>query len=330
MFRCDLFVLDGGYALIHTLAITNNFQIKQDLSLNELNEPGISWYWVDFDCPNQDEITYLESHFHFHPLAIEDCLHFLQRPKLDHYEDYNFFVLHSLNPQSMDAEEIDIFLADSFIVTFHLKPQIEIDTVKTHLLNNPDSLKKGPVYVNYKIIDKITDQYFPTIFQIEDSLSNLENNTKGLSSHVLMDELFDIRSDLLKIRKTIVPMRDLLYRIVGTDKIVNNKQLMAYYKDIYDHLLKLFDMVESNREMTSDIRDSYISINSYRMNNIMKTLTVITTIFMPLTFIAGVYGMNFDRIPELHWSLGYYAVLILMLTIGVSMYLWFKKKGWFD
>ncbi|WP_028610929.1 magnesium/cobalt transporter CorA [Paenibacillus harenae] len=315
--------------MIHTLAITEDFQIKQNVSLGELHNPDIDWYWVDFDCPTDEEIAYLDHFFHFHPLAIEDCLHLLQRPKLDHYDNINFFVLHALNSRSLEAEEVDIFLGDKFLVTFHLKPQDEIDAVRTHLLSHKDSLNKGPVYVHYKILDKITDQYFPSVFQIEDTLHNLENNTEDVSSNLLMDELFDIRSDLLKIRKTIVPMRDLLYRIIGTDKIIDNKQMLAYYKDIYDHLLKLSDMVEANREMTSDIRDSYISINSYRMNNIMKTLTVITTIFMPLTFIAGLYGMNFDRMPELHWPFGYYLVLILMVTIGVSMYMWFKIKGWF-
>lgn len=316
--------------MIHIFAVTKDFQVRRDLSLFQLDEQELAWYWVDFDCPTDQEVEYLDSFFHFHPLAIEDCLLFLQRPKLDHYDGYSFFVLHSLNPLNLEAEEVDVFLGAKYIVTFHMKPQIEIDNFRKKFISSPELLKKGTIYANYIIMDKITDQYFPSVYQIEDSLDNLENNTKRLSNDKLMDELFDIRSDLLKIRKTVIPMRDLMYRVINTDKFIENKQLLAYYQDIHDHLLKLSDMVESNREMTADIRDSYISINSYRMNNIMKTLTVITTIFMPVTFIAGVYGMNFDNMPELNAPFGYFAVLTVMIGIGLGMFLWFKKKGWFD
>jgi magnesium transporter len=122
----------------------------------------------------------------------------------------------------------------------------------------------------------------------------------------------------------------MLYRVINSDKIPGVQQHIAYYKDIHDHLLKLTDMIESNREMTADLRDSYDSIRSSRMNMIMKTLTVITTIFMPLTFIVGVYGMNFHYMPELGWHWGYFTVLGLMAALGVGMYVWFRRKGWFD
>jgi magnesium transporter len=122
----------------------------------------------------------------------------------------------------------------------------------------------------------------------------------------------------------------LLYRMINSDKIPGVKEQNIYYTDIYDHLLKLTEMIESNREMTADLRDSYNSLRSNRMNSIMKTLTVITTIFMPLTFIAGVYGMNFVNMPELHWAGGYYLIIGVMVTLGLGMYLWFRRKGWFD
>ena len=125
-------------------------------------------------------------------------------------------------------------------------------------------------------------------------------------------------------------MRDLLYRIINSEKIADVRVQLAYFTDIYDHLLKLAEMLETNREMTADLRDSYDSLRSNRMNSIMKTLTVITTIFMPLTFIAGVYGMNFVHMPELEWQDGYFLVLGVMLLLGIGMFLWFKRKGWFD
>lgn len=144
-----------------------------------------------------------------------------------------------------------------------------------------------------------------------------------------MNEVFGIRSDLLKLRRTIIPMRDLLYRIVNTNMMKSDANRQAYFNDIYDHLLKLTEIVESNRDMTADLRDSYQTLNSNRMNAIMMTLTIVSTIFIPLTFIVGVYGMNFDNMPELHWKYGYFGVLIFMGLLVSGMLLWFKHKGWF-
>lgn len=125
-------------------------------------------------------------------------------------------------------------------------------------------------------------------------------------------------------------MRDLLYRTINSERIEGVKNHLFYFTDVCDHLLKLSELIESDREITADIRDSYASFNSNRMNSIMKTLTVITTIFMPLTFVAGIYGMNFDNMPELHWQWGYFIVLGLLFSLGFGMYLWFRRKGWFD
>jgi magnesium transporter len=180
-------------------------------------------------------------------------------------------------------------------------------------------------------MDKLVDNYFPTLYFIEDQLNELEAQGENRPNiQKLTQQVYDIRSDLLRLRRTVLPMRDLLYRIINSEKISGFKGQHAYYTDIYDHLLKLSEMIESNREMTADLRDSYDSLRSNRMNSIMKTLTVITTIFMPLTFIAGVYGMNFVNMPELQWHSGYYIVIGVMLVLGLGMYSWFKRKGWFD
>ncbi|MGG1596965.1 magnesium/cobalt transporter CorA [Paenibacillus naphthalenovorans] len=315
--------------MIHTFAVTHQSAIEQDLGLERLHSPEIRWYWVDFDCPTSEEAALLDTFFHFHPLAIEDCMQFLQRPKLDHYEDHHFFVLHTINPVTLDSDEVDLFLGRNYIVTYHSKPQSELEDFRGKLLSDPKYLENGPVYASHLLIDKIVDQYFPSVYHLEDSLNELEDSSRGVWSEKVMDRVFEIRSDLLKLRKTIFPMRDLLYRIIYSEKIEGVKQHAAYFQDIHDHLLKLSDMVEANRDLTSDIRDSFISINSYRMNTIMKTLTVITTIFMPLTFIAGIYGMNFRYMPELEWSFGYFAVLFIMFSIGLGMFWWFKVKGWF-
>ncbi len=173
------------------------------------------------------------------------------------------------------------------------------------------------------------DKYFPCVFTIEDELAELETRGSRESVEELMKQVFELRGRLLKLRRTIVPMRDLLYRVVNSQHVQSSSEHKVYFGDIYDHLLKLTDMIEADREMTADLRDSYISLNSNRMNSIMKTLTVITTVFMPLTLIAGIYGMNFTNMPELGWKYGYPAVMVLMFALAAGMVLWFQRRGWF-
>lgn len=181
----------------------------------------------------------------------------------------------------------------------------------------------------YQILDKIVDNYFPLVYEIEDILNDLDENSSQQTMESLLDRLYDTRHNLLALRHTINPMRDLVYRMLNSQRVSSQITNIEYFSDIHDHLLKLTEMIEANRELTTDIRDSYLSLNSHETNRVMKVLTVITTIFMPLTFIAGIYGMNFENMPELTWKYGYFSTLLLMLTIGVGMFLWFWKKGWF-
>jgi magnesium transporter len=312
--------------MIRTLAVTNDFRVLLDVPLSRLEGLDIDWYWVDFDRPTEEEALLLSSHFNFHPLAIEDCLHLLQRPKLDYYEGYDFFVLHTLNQTTLAPEEIDIFLGENFIVSFHLLSSLEIEMLRQKLNSDKSNVIKGSKYLFYQIMDKIVDEYFPNIYQLEDGLNELETQE---ADDKLIEEVYAIRSQLLKLRRTIFPMRELMYRILNSERVIIPKEERVYFMDIYDHLLKLSEMIESNREMTADIRDSYISINANRMNAIMKTLTVMTSVFIPLTFIASIYGMNFVYMPELSYRWGYYIVLFVMFIVGSSMILWLWKKGWF-
>jgi magnesium transporter len=304
--------------------------IKQDVALEALATNDILWYWVDFDTPTEEETKLLDTHFKFHPLAIEDCLHFLQRPKLDYYEDYSFFVSHSLNEKTLKAEEVDLFVGKNFVVSFHLVSLSEIEEIREKLLSQHKNLNEGSAYAAYIIFDKLVDHYFPAIYQLEDYINDLDENEENNSIKYLMDKLFEVRGDLLKLRRIVNQMSDLLYRILNSDRLEDFKKKHIYFSDVYDHLLRLSEMIESSQAMTAEMRENYISINSNRMNAIMMILTVVTSIFIPLTFIVGIYGMNFEYMPELHWKHGYFTVLSLMAAIGIVMYWWFKKKGWFD
>jgi magnesium transporter len=316
--------------MIRTMALTKQHELLINLPLDQLVGENIIWYWVDFQAPNETEKETLSQFFHFHPLAIEDCFHALQRPKLDYYDGYNFFVLHSLHKNTLETREVDVFLSNRYIVTYHHEILPEIDLAWNRMYQHRSSWKKGAIYAFYLVLDKLVDEYFPIVYELEDELNDVDNKNKGKRLELLINQIFDIRSRLLKLRRTVFPMRDLLYRLLNSTHIEMSKDQRSHFEDIYDHLLKLAEMIEANRELTSDIRDNYLSINANRTNSTMMVLTVITTIFMPLTFIAGIYGMNFEYMPELSWKYGYFAVLGFMAIVGTSMYLWFRRKGWFD
>ncbi|HSO56698.1 MAG TPA: magnesium/cobalt transporter CorA [Paenisporosarcina sp.] len=314
--------------MIRTFGVTADSQLEIDFPLEDLNTKTFDWYWVDFDKPSEDERALLDSFFHFHPLAIEDCLDLLQRPKVDYYDGYQFFVVHALNAQTLEAEELDIFVGKNFVVTFHHSSVEELDLVRKKLQRDASFWERGSVYAMYQILDKVVDSYFPIVHKIEDHLNEIDDKMSFDMKHFSMDTVFDMRSDLLWLRRTILPMRDLINRVLNSSRFDLQKHEYTYFADISDHLVKLTEIVESNRELTADIRDSYMAMNSNRMNRIMMILTIVSSIFIPLTFVAGVYGMNFKNMPELEMKNGYFFALGAMILIGLSMLVWFKYKGW--
>lgn len=316
--------------MIRVIAITKDLKPVYDLPLDSLSTQNIMWYWMDFNNPSEEEISLLETHFHFHQLSIEDCVFSFNSPKLDYYDNYNYFVLNAIDPETLDPVEVSIFVGNKFIVSYHNTELNEIDEAFDRAKISKKHWDKGPSYIAHQILDKIVDSIFPAINKIEDKLDEIENNVGRKHIRILMDEVFAIRSDLLKLRRTVNSMRDLLYRVINSERLIGFHQHKLYFSDIHDHLVKLSDMVASNREMTSDMRDNYLSINSTRMNRHTMLLTVVTTIFIPLTFIVGIYGMNFNNMPELTSEYGYFVILLIMAIIAIEMFLWFKRKGWFD
>lgn len=316
--------------MIRTFGIKKDSETSFNFDLNSLTVNDFQWYWVDFSNPTEPEIELLRQYFNFHHLSLEDCIFSLNKPKLDYYEGYSFFILNALRSDTLGPREICLFVEQNYIISFHMESSCEIEEAWERVTKDRSKWEKGPIFVAYQILDKIVDQFFPAVYEIEDKLDGIDSNQENKSIHKLIDEVFQIRGDLLKLRRIVSSMRDLLYRILNSERLPDFKEHKIYFSDIHDHLLKLSDLIESSREITSDLRDSYLSMNSNRMNTHMMVLTVITTIFIPLTFVAGVYGMNFDYMPELNWKYGYFIILGIMTFIGLSMFLWFKRKGWFD
>jgi len=318
--------------MINIIGVLPDDTLETGVKVTEENLKKYKWYWVDFSNPSADEFRLLDSVFHFHPLAIEDCGIVLQRPKLDYYDGYDFYVTHTVKQEDKEVikEELDFFVGKNFIVTFHFEESQEVEQVWKRITNQAAIEQWDPYYVFYQTLDKLVDAYFPLIYTIEEKLDLIEDNEEKQSMDELMDDLFDIRHMLLHIRQTVNPMRDLLYRMLNSQHLTEVKNRREYFSDIYDNLLKVSEMVSSNREITSDIRDNYLSVTSYQSNEVMKILTIITSIFTPLTLISGIYGMNFHYMPELDERYSYFIVLGIMLVVALSLFYWFKKKGWFD
>ncbi|MEB6206781.1 magnesium/cobalt transporter CorA [Mammaliicoccus sciuri] len=314
--------------MIKTYYVNLNDELKETISPKDISEEK-KWIWVDLNEPTKEESEILVDYFDFHPLSVEDATQVQQRPKFKQYDDYQFIVFHALDLKTLESEEVDIFIGDDFIVTFHRERYEEIDTIKRKLFNETIEINE-PKDILLHILDDIVDNYFPFIYDIEDKVFNFEDrHNLDITTKTLIDDTFDLRQELLIIKRTVQPMKDLVYRMREGKVLHLSEQQFLYITHINDHLMKQMEMVDSSREMTSDIRDNYISLNSFKMNNIMKILTIYSVVFMPLTLIAGIYGMNFTNMPELEWHTGYYIVLIIMAVIAIIMLIVFKKKRWF-
>ena len=198
----------------------------------------------------------------------------------------------------------------------------------------PKILQRGaeysPLHVMHMLVSEIVEGYIPIISKIENRLDEIEETDSYTSGSKIMDEVFDLRSDLLKLRRGLLPMRELIHRFLVSRRVEMTDNDRKYFHDIYDDLVQQTEIIEANRELASDIRENFMTYNSLKSNNIMMTLTVISTIFLPLTFIVGWYGMNFKYMPELEWQYGYFLVVAIMLGIAFGMLWFFKKKGWLD
>lgn len=287
--------------------------------------------WVDLDRPSDEEAQILGDGFHFHPLAIEDCLHELQRPKLDNYDGYFFAVMHAVvlaeKRMQLKVGELDMFVSQRYIVTFHKDELQSVATTMDVYRKNPALFEKGTDFVLYNLLDALVDEYFPLLDDIDGRLNRIEERIFKRPDQSVLNDLFKLRRGITRIRRMISPQRDIVNLMLRHDFGYMSDESRAYFMDVYDHLMRLFDMADLYHDMISTSMDAYLSSVSNSMNNIMKVLTVITTIIMPLTVITGIYGMNFDM-PELRWRYGYPWALGLMAASVIIMITYIRRKHW--
>lgn len=301
--------------------------------LEFISQPDLK-FWINIDGLDKVEIVEkLGNYFNIHPLTLEDVLHIGQRPKMEDYGSYIYTVLNMmlLDPvrDEIIIEQVSIIFGTNYIISFQEKAGDVFDPLRERLKNPASRLRKNGVdYVAYGLIDTVIDNYFLILEHFGEEIEDLEEE---LVIHPRPDALKTIQKykrDMILLRKSVWPLRELINGLQRAESELIKDTTKIYLRDIYDHTIQVIDAVEDFRDILSSMVDVYLSSVSYRMNDIMKVLTIIATIFIPLTYIAGVYGMNFDYMPELRWRWGYPAVMLFMTLLGVSMFLYFKKKRW--
>lgn len=294
--------------------------------------------WVNVDgLGDSNTLERLAALFHLHPLAMEDVVNTHQRAKVDQFGELTFVVTHMVELKDrFEAEQVSLFLGPNFVITFQERPGWDClepvrDRIRRHVMRIREA---GPGYLTYAILDAVIDHYFPVLEAYGERLETLEDAIVGHPDRGVVAEVHAVKRDLLHLRRAIWPQREAINALVRDDIPHLNAETRLYLRDVYDHAVRIIDLVETYREVCSDLMDLYLSSISNRMNEIMKVLTVISTIFIPLTFIVGVYGMNFNtaaspwNMPELDWAFGYPLCLLLMAIITAGQFLFFRRKGW--
>jgi magnesium transporter len=293
--------------------------------------------WVDMMSPTPEEADLvLKTAYDFHPLSIEDALTDIHVPKLDNYGRYLFLVFHSIEigDERMDlhTKELDVFLGNNFLVTIHSRPMYMVDALWNEMHHRESGLADGPVYLLYELLDKQIDRYTPLVDRFEHHLEDLGDviftmDGTNKDKEVLNDVL-TAKSSALRLWRSLRPQRDLVYQLGWKDFAVVPAEARIYFHDVHDHLVRLSDLAESMRDLSSSTIDTHLALVNNRMNEIMKVLTIISTIFIPLGFLAGVYGMNFQFMPELDDRWAYPTLWVVFIAIAGGMLWWFHRRGW--
>ncbi|MDP1557919.1 MAG: magnesium/cobalt transporter CorA [Nitrosomonas sp.] len=312
--------------------------LQQDIAsideLKQLQNSGLIT-WVNIDGLSDTRIVEsIGQELNIHPLVLEDILSTHQRPKLEEYENYLYLVVKGIsvdqtNDFSLRYEQISILLLANYVVTFKEKADNTFNPIHNHLHNEKNRLRQsGSDYLAYVILDTIVDEYFVVEDNLDEIFDLLEDNLVFNPGKESLQLIQQVRRELITMKRSISPLRELLATIQRTDTALLQEKTSRYYGDVYDHVLRVTDSLESFRERIAAMHDIYLSSLSNRMNETMKILTIFASIFIPLTFIAGVYGMNFEYMPELKWRWAYPALWVLFISISIGLLIYFKKKGW--
>ncbi len=290
--------------------------------------------WINIDGLHEVEIIEkIGNHFDIHSLILEDILHTGQRPKFEDFEKYIFIVFKMLyfdeNGDDILEEQISIILGSNFVISFQEKEGDVFNPVRERIRAGRFQIKKRKIdYLAYALIDAVVDNYFLILEKIGEKIEDLEEELLDNPTPETLQTIHQLKRKLISLRKSVWPLREVIGGLERGESALFHKSTAIYLKDVYDHTIQVIDTIETFRDMVSGMLDMYLSNLSNKMNEVMKVLTIIATIFIPLTFIAGIYGMNFEFMPELKWHWGYFLVWTLMIVIGIGMVFYFRRKKW--
>jgi magnesium transporter len=299
--------------------------------------PEVTWVNVD-GLQDVASIEKLGKMFGFHALALEDVLNCGQRPKIEDYGSYHFMVFKSLRLRDgvLETEQISFFLSGNFVITLQEIPGDSFEAVRERIRRGKGNIRKmGPDYLIYALIDALIDEFFPVLEAYGERIEDLEDEVIQKPTPETLREVHQIKRELLTLRRSAWPEREVINAMQREESHLFKPETRVFLRDCYDHTIQVIDMIETYRDLASGLLDAYLSSASNRLNEVMKVLTVISTIFIPLNFIAGVYGMNFKHesspfnMPELDWYWGYPFALSMMLAVALGLVVFFRRKGWF-
>jgi len=286
--------------------------------------------WLHFDTPTEEELDFLKENFAIHHLTIEDIVNQNQRPKIEPFENYVYLAIHPLRREAkweIEPSELDLLLGRGWIVSVHYGPL-------PGLINNsqlheriPAALGRGADFLLYTLVDLVVDSYFPVMDDVEDKIESLEDRLLLRAHPGDMNRLLSLKRSIVHIRRAVTPQREVLNQLTRHDFPFVRPENLVYFRDVYDHLIRIAEELDSLRDILSSVLEIHLASTSNQLNATMKRLTAYGTIFVAITAIAGIYGMNFKFMPELEWRYGYFVVLGVMAAISLGLYFYFKKRG---
>jgi magnesium transporter len=327
--------------MIRSLYRAQGGQIRADFGADEFatvlqDVQGL--LWVDISCEASDACEpILRGTFGFHPLAVDDALEETHIPKVDDWERYLYLVLHAFvfdrqADKWLETLELDVFLGPNYLVTYQARPIATVNRVWEACQRDGRHLQRGAAHLLYKLADELVADCMLVVEQIDDAIDQIEDQIFEDPTSDLLEWLFRLKRALLRLRRIVAPQREMLNKLTRGDFDVIKAEQRVFFRDVYDHLVRLHDIIESLRDLVGTALDTYLSVVNNRMNDVMKTLTVITTLFMPLSFLSGFFGMNFFQpiTPLDAWTgkLAFALTLTAMISLPVGMYLWMRRRAW--
>lgn len=313
-------------------------QLEQELSparIRSIVEQGEGELWVDIDSSDVHQHSLLEKVFGFHPLAIEDTLSPGSRVKLEEYDRYLFVVVSGIRfdratPDPFDLETFNLyfFLGKNFLVTVHAIDSPSCNSTRDRLMRNPDLLGRGAEMTMHSIIDQAVDAYFPVVELLNDLVDHLEEQLFESFDEKLIHEIFKAKRSAFAFRRHIGPLREVLNILTNRPSVYIRSETQLYYRDVYDHTIRIMESVDTTRDLLAGVLETYLSQTSNRMNKVMKQLSIVATLALPLIVVGGIYGMNFSQMPLTHHKLGFYWALGSMVAISAVMVWWLRKNRW--